>query len=127
MGTVALRTRGANMSDQCIFCQIINKELPANIVFEDDELIVFHDINPQAPAHLLIVPKIHHPSLNDITPEQAYIFGRILVVAKTLAEEFGLTESGWRMVINCGADAKQTVFHVHVHLLGGRPMVGQMA
>jgi histidine triad (HIT) family protein len=112
---------------ECIFCQIINREIPGNIVFEDDELIAFHDINPQAPAHLLIVTKTHIPSLNEITPEFAPIFARIPLLAKNLAEEFGLAENGWRLVINSGADAKQTVFHIHVHLLGGRPMVGQMA
>jgi histidine triad (HIT) family protein len=112
---------------ECIFCQIINQEIPGNVVYEDEHLIVFHDINPQVPAHLLLVTKKHIPSLNDVTPEFASILGHIPLVAKDLAEELGLAESGWRLVFNCGSDAKQTVFHLHAHLLGGRPMVGQLA
>jgi histidine triad (HIT) family protein len=115
------------VSDQCIFCRIINKQIPSNTVYEDEHVIVFSDINPQAPTHLLIVPKTHIPSLNELSAEHALILGHISIVAKELAKRLGLAETGWRLVINCGADAGQTVFHLHVHLLGGRPLVGQMA
>jgi len=115
------------MSEQCVFCKIINKQIPSNIVHEDEHLIAFRDISPQAPTHLLIVPKVHISSLNDLSPEHASILGHIPLVAKSLAGELGLAESGWRLVVNCGPDACQTVFHLHVHLLGGRPMSGQMA
>ena len=115
------------MSEQCVFCKIINKQILSNIVHEDERVIAFRDINPQAPTHLLIVPKVHLPSLNELLPEHAAILGHIPMVAKSLARESGLAESGWRLVINCGADAAQTVFHLHVHMLGGRPMSGQMA
>ena len=115
------------MSEQCIFCKIIGKQIPSSIVHEDEQVIAFRDINPQAPTHLLIVPKVHIPSLNELSLEHAAILGHISMVAKSLARESGLAESGWRLVINCGAGAGQTVFHLHVHLLGGRPMSGQMA
>jgi len=115
------------VSEQCIFCKIINKQIPSNIVHEDEHVVVFADIAPQAPTHLLIVPRTHIPSLNEMTEEHAHILGHISLVAKKLAGRLGFAEAGWRLVINCGADAGQTVFHLHVHLLGGRPLVGQMA
>jgi len=113
--------------NECIFCKIIKRQIPSNIVHEDEHVIAFADIAPQAPKHLLIVPKLHIPSLNDLTEEHAHILGHISLVAKELAARLGLAEAGWRLVINCGADAGQTVFHLHVHLLGGRPLAGQMA
>jgi len=115
------------MSDQCIFCGIINKRIPSAIVHEDEFVIAFRDISPQAPVHLLIVPKIHIPSLNELSQEHSATLGHIYLVARKLAAESGLAETGWRLVVNCGADACQTVFHLHVHLLGGRQMSGQMA
>jgi len=115
------------VSDQCVFCKIINKQIPSNMVHEDEQVIAFADIAPQAPTHLLIVPKVHISSLNELTEEHAHILGHISLVAKLLAARMGLAETGWRLVINCGADAGQTVFHLHVHLLGGRPLLGQMA
>jgi len=115
------------MSDQCIFCKIINKQIPSAIVYEDELVVAFRDINPQAPVHLLIVPKIHIPSLNELLPEHSAILGHIHLAATSLAKESGLAETGWRLVVNCGAEACQTVFHLHVHLLGGRQMSGQMA
>jgi histidine triad (HIT) family protein len=119
--------KGVSVSDQCVFCKIINKQIPSNIVHKDEHVVVFADIAPQAPTHLLIVPRLHIPSLNDLTEEHAHILGHISLVAKALAERFGLAGTGWRLVINCGEGAGQTVFHLHVHLLGGRPLVGQMA
>jgi histidine triad (HIT) family protein len=115
------------VNDQCVFCKIINKQIPSNMVHEDEHVIVFADIAPQAPTHLLIVPKVHIPDLNELTEEHAFVLGHISMVAKELAARLGLAETGWRLVINCGADAGQTVFHLHVHLLGGRPLAGQMA
>lgn len=115
------------MGEQCIFCKIIAKETTADIAYEDDLVVAFHDINPQAPLHLLVVPKEHIPSLNDVTEAHAKIMGHIPVVAKEITKKNGLAEDGWRLVINCGPDAKQTVFHLHAHILGGRPMSGHMA
>ena len=115
------------MDEQCIFCRIINKKVPSDIVYEDDHVVVFKDINPQTPIHLLIVPKAHIPSLNDVSAEHTVALGHVPIVAKKLAAEMGLGERGWRLVINCGEEACQSVFHLHVHLLGGRTMSGQMA
>ena len=115
------------MPEGCVFCKIVNKEIPAGIVYEDDLLVAFHDISPQVPAHILIVPKEHIPSVNDVTEEHLHVLGRIPLLARDLAKQIGVAEDGWRLVINSGQDAKQTVFHLHVHLLGGRPMTGQMA
>jgi histidine triad (HIT) family protein len=115
------------VSDQCIFCKIADKQIPSTIVHEDEHVLVFSDINPQAPTHLLVVPKKHIPSLNELSEVDAPILGHISMVARDVAGRLGLAETGWRLVINCGADAGQTVFHLHVHLLGGRPLAGQMA
>jgi histidine triad (HIT) family protein len=115
------------MSDQCVFCKIINKEIPASLVHEDDTVVVFKDLNPQAPVHLLVVPKVHIPSLNDLQPEHSQLLGHALLVASDVAKHEGLAEDGWRLVVNCGDGARQTVFHLHIHLLGGRLLSGQMA
>lgn len=115
------------MSDQCVFCKIINKEIQSDIRYEDDQVVVIRDINPQTPSHLLILPKVHISGMDTLTPEQSPIIAHIALVAKKLASQEGLSESGWRLVVNCGQDAKQTVFHLHVHILGGRPMTGQLA
>ena len=106
--------------DQCIFCRIVERSLPARIVFEDDEIVAFEDAHPQAPVHTLIVPRKHLASLKDATAEDAALLGRMLVVATQLARERGLETRGYRMVFNTGAGAGQTVFHLHLHLLGGR-------
>jgi histidine triad (HIT) family protein len=117
----------APMADHCIFCKIINKKLPAKLVHEDDQLIVFMDINPQAPSHMLIVPKIHINSLNELQPEHAQLLGHAVFVAKDIAKEWGIADGGWRLVANCGDDAGQSVYHVHFHMLGGKQMSGHMA
>jgi histidine triad (HIT) family protein len=106
--------------DQCIFCRIVERSLPARIVFEDDEIVAFEDAHPQAPVHTLIVPRKHLASLKDATADDAALLGRMLVVATQLARERGLETRGYRMVFNTGAGAGQTVFHLHLHLLGGR-------
>lgn len=110
----------------CLFCKIIEKQIPSNIVYEDDQVVAFKDISPQVPVHLLIVPKVHIPGLNDLTPAQSVLLGHIALVGKELARLAGIEASGWRLVMNCGPHAGQTVFHLHVHLLGGAPMAGKM-
>jgi len=106
--------------DQCIFCRIIERRLPSRIVFEDDEIVAFEDANPQAPIHTLIVPRKHLASLKDATPDDASLLGRLFMVAAQLARERGLDTQGYRTVINTGSWAGQSVFHLHLHLLGGR-------
>jgi histidine triad (HIT) family protein len=103
-----------------IFGKIIKKEIPAEIVYEDDEVLAFKDIAPQAPVHILIIPKKEIPTSNDIADEDAPLIGKLFVVAKKLARDFGVADSGYRLVINCNKDAGQAVYHLHLHLLGGR-------
>lgn len=104
----------------CIFCKIIAKEIPADIVLETDDVLVFRDLNPKAPTHMLAIPKRHIASIDDMHPEDAEITGKLFLAAKQIAEQEGLTEKGYRVVMNCGADAGQTVFHNHLHIMGGR-------
>ena len=106
--------------DTCIFCRIIARSLPGKIVFEDDEILAFEDKHPQAPIHILIIPRKHMTSLNDASAEDVLLLGRLFVVATQLARERGLDSQGYRTVINTGSRAGQTVYHLHVHLLGGR-------
>jgi histidine triad (HIT) family protein len=108
--------------DECIFCKIINKEIPAKIVYEDDRILVFDDINPQAPVHVLLIPKEHFVSLNDIPEEKEDLLGHILSKARQVASDKGIKESGYRIVLNTGRDSGQDVFHIHFHVLGGRRM-----
>jgi histidine triad (HIT) family protein len=109
------------MSD-CLFCKIINREIPGSIVYEDDRVLAFNDINPQAPTHVLLVPKRHIASLNDLTPDDDRVVGELARRAGVIARERGIADGGYRTVFNTNRDAGQTVFHVHLHLLGGRPM-----
>jgi histidine triad (HIT) family protein len=106
----------------CLFCQIANKEIPAKILFEDDHLIAFADIHPAAPTHALVIPRRHLVSLNEAAPEDVELLGRLLLAAQRVAREAKISDSGWRAVVNTGAHAGQSVFHVHVHVLGGRSM-----
>lgn len=106
----------------CIFCRIVAREIPANIVYQDDRMTAFRDVNPQAPVHILIIPNEHIPSLVDLQPDQAHLVGEMVRAASVLAEREGIAESGFRLVMNSGPDAGQTVDHLHLHLLGGRPM-----
>ncbi|MGB9771518.1 MAG: histidine triad nucleotide-binding protein [Candidatus Kapaibacteriota bacterium] len=103
-----------------IFSKIIRKEIPSDIVYEDDEIIAFKDIAPQAPIHILIIPKKEIPTANDISEEDAPLIGKLFLVAKKLAKDFQVDKSGYRLVINCNKDAGQAVYHLHLHLLGGR-------
>jgi histidine triad (HIT) family protein len=110
------------MTADCIFCKIARKEIPATVVAETDQWVVFRDINPQAPTHLLIVPRRHVPSVNDLSDADRDLVGVLLLAARTLAEKEGIAGSGYRVVVNTNADAGQSVPHLHLHLLGGRRM-----
>lgn len=107
-----------------IFSKIINRELPADVVYEDDEIIAFKDINPQAPVHVLIVPKIEIATVNDLQPEQAELVGKLVLTAQKIAADAGIAEDGYRLVINCNRHGCQEVFHLHLHLVGGRQLRG---
>ncbi len=109
-----------NPSMNCLFCKILRREAPATIVFEDSVVVAFEDIHPKAPTHLLIVPRRHIESMNSLTPEDEAMLGRMQRVAADLARERGLQRFGYRTVMNTGLQAGQSVFHVHLHLLGGR-------
>ncbi len=106
----------------CLFCKIVAKQIPSKILFEDDDLLAFHDINPAAPTHVLIIPKQHLTSLEDAQPEHVALLGKLLLAAGRVAALTGVAQSGYRVVANTGADAGQSVFHLHVHVLGGRAM-----
>jgi histidine triad (HIT) family protein len=106
----------------CIFCKIASGQIPTNLVYHDEEISAFNDAHPKAPVHILIIPNRHITSLNRAVPEDAVILGKMILKAKDLAKELGVNQSGYRLVINTGPDAGQSVFHVHLHLLGGRRM-----
>ena len=111
------------MSEQsCLFCRIVVKEIPAEFVHQDDRAVVIRDLNPQAPTHLLVIPQEHIDSLDDASQKDEALLGHLLRVAARVANAEGLAEGGYRTVINNGAGAGQSVFHLHVHVLGGRPM-----
>ena len=106
----------------CLFCQIAEKKIPAFTVFEDDQVLAFHDIKAQAPHHLLIIPKKHIATVNDLATEDTLLVGHLVQTAKNLAKNLGIAEEGYRLVFNCNQNGGQAVFHIHLHLLGGRPM-----
>jgi histidine triad (HIT) family protein len=106
----------------CLFCKVIAREIPGQIVFEDDDLLAFRDINPQAPLHVLIVPKRHIATLNDLTPADDVLVGKVFRRAATLAAENGYADRGYRTVFNCNREAGQSVFHIHLHVLAGRSL-----
>ena len=106
----------------CLFCKIIGGEIPADIVFENDSAVAFRDINPQAPTHVLIIPKRHIATINDIEAEHSAEIGQLFLAAAAIARNEGIAEDGYRVTMNCNAAAGQTVFHLHLHLLGGRQM-----
>lgn len=107
----------------CLFCKIIKREIPATIIYEDDICLAFDDINPQAPIHKLIIPKQHIATLNDLSDEHKPVTGHMLQVASQLAADLGIADDGYRVLANCNAGAGQTVFHIHMHVLGGRSML----
>jgi histidine triad (HIT) family protein len=106
----------------CIFCKIAAHDIPARIAFENDRLIAFHDLFPQAPTHVLIIPKQHYATLNDVPPEASALLGEMMSTATHIAREAGVEENGYRVVMNCNGDGCQSVYHIHLHLLAGRPL-----
>ena len=109
---------------ETIFSKIIRRELPADIVYEDDEVMAFRDISPQAPVHVLVIPKVEIATVNDIRPQQAELIGKMVLAAQKIAVEEGIAEDGYRLVINCNRHGCQEVFHLHLHLVGGRQLRG---
>lgn len=108
------------MPSDCLFCKIARREIPASVVYEDDRVLAFNDINPQGPTHVLVIPRQHIASLNDLSPEHDAIVGEIVRRAAAIARERGIDAGGFRVVFNTNRDAGQTVFHIHLHLIGGR-------
>ena len=106
--------------DDCLFCKIIAGDIPADRVYENERILAFRDINPQAPIHILIIPKLHIPTLNDLQPEHTELTGERLQTASELAKKEGIAEAGYRTGFNCNDAGGQTVYHIHLHLLGGR-------
>lgn len=109
------------MSD-CLFCKMVSREIEPDVVYEDDQVVAFRDINPQAPLHVLVVPKRHIATLNDLGPEDESLIGRMFLAAQKVAADAQVHERGYRTVMNCNPEAGQSVFHIHLHVLGGRPM-----
>ena len=112
------------MSDSdCLFCKILAGDIPADIVFESDDVIGFRDINPQAPTHVVIIPRRHIPTINDLESDDDATVGKLFLAAKEIAADEGLSDDGYRVVMNCNSAAGQTVFHIHLHLVGGRQLL----
>ena len=116
------KAQGVKVMNSCIFCEIASHSKPATLIFEDDLVVAFRDIRPVAPVHVLICPKKHIPTLNDVTPDDHQLLSRIFEVARDVARQCGVDQRGYRTIFNCNAGAGQTVFHLHLHLLGGRPL-----
>ena len=113
------------MTDNCLFCKIASKQIPADLVYEYDQVLAFKDISPQAPVHQLIIPKQHITTLNDVDIDHRGLLGHMVFTATQLAAEQNLSEPGFRLIMNCNQDGGQTVFHIHLHLLGGRQLTHQ--
>ncbi|MFL6623345.1 MAG: histidine triad nucleotide-binding protein [Sulfurifustaceae bacterium] len=110
------------MSENCLFCKMVSGEVKADVVYQNDKVLAFRDINPQAPTHVLVIPKRHIASLNDLRDEDAELAGSLLLAVRRIAKDLGVADAGYRTVINTNAQGGQLVFHIHVHLLGGRQM-----
>ncbi len=110
------------MAEETIFSKIIRKEIPADVVYQDDLVTAFRDINPRAPSHVLIIPNKLIPTTNDLEPEDELVMGRLFTVAKKIAKEEGIAEDGYRLIMNCNPHGGQEVYHIHMHLVGGRPL-----
>lgn len=110
------------MSNNCLFCKISEGEIPSQKVYEDDDVFAFNDLNPQAPLHVLIIPKTHIATINDLDTSNADVIAKLYLTAKKIAVDKGYADDGYRVVMNCGEMAGQTVFHIHLHLLAGRPL-----
>jgi histidine triad (HIT) family protein len=109
------------MSD-CLFCKMVSGEIQPDVVFENDDVLAFRDVDPQAPVHVLVIPKSHIATTNELTPEHAGLIGEMVLAARQVAADEGIAEPGYRMVMNCNPEAGQSVYHIHLHMLGGRPM-----
>ncbi|AQM19299.1 purine nucleoside phosphoramidase [Vibrio anguillarum] len=110
------------MAEETIFSKIIRKEIPADILYQDDLVTAFRDINPRAPSHILIIPNAFIPTTNDVEPEHEAAMGRMFTVAKKIAQQEGIAQDGYRLIVNCNAHGGQEVYHIHMHLVGGRPL-----
>ncbi|MUK60879.1 purine nucleoside phosphoramidase [Aliivibrio fischeri] len=110
------------MAEETIFSKIIRKEIPADVVYQDDLVTAFRDINPRAPSHVLIIPNKLIPTTNDVEPEDELVMGRLFTVAKKIAQDEGIAEDGYRLIVNCNPHGGQEVYHIHMHLVGGRPL-----
>ncbi len=110
------------MAQETIFSKIIRREIPADIVYQDDQVTAFRDINPQAPTHILVVPNKLIPTVNDVTAEDEQLLGHMFTVVRRIAEQEGIAVSGYRLLVNCNSDGGQEVYHLHMHLVGGRPL-----
>jgi len=110
------------MMTDCLFCKMVSGEIQPDVVFEDDDVLAFRDVNPQAPVHVLVIPKTHIATTNELTPEHAVLIGKMVLAARQIAADEGVAEPGYRMVMNCNPEAGQSVYHIHLHMLGGRPM-----
>ena len=110
------------MTTGCLFCRIVCREIPAKVVYEDEQVLAFDDIHPQAPVHTLVIPKLHLSSIAETTPEDAPLLGQLIRVGSQIARDKGVADTGYRLVANTGRHGGQTVFHLHLHLLGGRLM-----
>lgn len=113
---------GGEIVDSCIFCKIIKGEIPCNKVYEDEKILAFKDISPEAPVHILIIPKKHIESLSTLEEDDKDVISHIFIKAKEIGEKMGIAQSGYRIVNNCGVDGGQTVSHMHFHILGGRSL-----
>ena len=107
---------------ECLFCKMVAGEIQPDVVYEDEEVLAFRDVNPQAPLHVLVIPKAHIATTNDLDADNAAVVGKLYLAAKQIAEEEGVAAPGYRMVMNCNAGAGQSVYHIHLHVLGGRAM-----
>ena len=110
------------MTEDTLFSKIVKKEIPADIVYQDDLVTAFRDINPQAPTHILIIPNKIIPTVNEVEDEDELVMGRLFVVAKKIAKQEGIAKDGYRLIVNCGPHAFQEVYHIHMHIVGGRPL-----
>ena len=110
------------MAEETIFTKILRKEIPADIVYEDDRVTAFRDINPKAPTHILIIPNYNIPTVNEVTEKDEAVIGHLFVTAAHIAKQEGIDKKGYRLIINCNRDGGQEVYHLHMHLVGGRPL-----
>ena len=112
------------MKPDCLFCRIVARQLPSDVVYEDGDVLAFNDVNPQAPTHVLIIPKQHVATVNDVADGDAAVFSTLVLRARAIASQLGIATSGYRLLFNCNAAGGQTVYHLHLHLLGGRQLKG---